>query len=168
MSKIAEHFLPSWSLCSNGEDIQGTTLMFILVAINKENEYNRARWYECEQEGLSFLKRCLGKVSLKKRLKWRCKGRRMEESICGFWGKSMSNEETEKAKALVQVSLGCSDDCLVEPVLDRRRRRKTGRYFNKSIPLWLVGLANKEKVKEGLGEGERGFTPNDSGPSIWC
>lgn len=69
MSKIAEqHFLPSRSLCSNGEDIQGTTLTFILVAVNKENEYNRARWYECEQERLSFVKRWLGKVSLKKGL----------------------------------------------------------------------------------------------------
>ena len=50
MSKIAEHFLPSWSLCSNGEDIQGTTLMFILVAINKENEY-------IGQDGMNVSKR---------------------------------------------------------------------------------------------------------------
>ena len=50
----------------------------------------------------------------------------MEESICGFLGKGMSNEEAEKAKALVQVSLGCSrDDGLVEPVLDKRKRRET-------------------------------------------
>lgn len=46
----------------------------------------------------------------------------------------MSNEETEKAKALVQVSLGCSDDCLVEPVLDRRRRRKKGEIFQQKHP----------------------------------
>lgn len=60
----------------------------------------------------------------------------MEESICGFLGKGISNEEAEKAKALVQVSLGCSrDDGLVEPVLDKRKRRERGRYFNKSIPL---------------------------------